>query len=135
MVAELAVVGDVGVAEEKVVRADAGGQFLEGAAVNGGILPEHIRVSDLERGGLAGVFEVLRFPADRGEGEEFIVFPEGGSAFENDMRMEDTIIPEGHVLANDGIGAHADVLSELGLGGNDGGRMDHCTDSKRTTGL
>lgn len=134
-IADLAVVGDVRVTQEKVVRTDARGQFLEGAAVNGGIFPEDIMITDFEGGRFTDVFQILGFPADGCEGEKLVAFSEGGNAIQDDVGVEHTIVTERHVRANDTEWANAYVLSEFGLGGNDGCRMYHFRNSKRMPGL
>lgn len=56
VVADLAVVGDVRVGEEEVIVSDAGGEFFEGSAVDGGVFPEDVAMTDDEGGGFTGVF-------------------------------------------------------------------------------
>lgn len=127
--------GDVRVTEEKIVRTDACGQFLEGATVHGGVFSENIVIADFECRRLTDVFQILCFPADGCKREKLVIFSEGGSAFEHNMRVKHAIVTERHVRANDTEWADMNVLSELGLGGNDGGRMNHFSNSKRMAGL
>lgn len=115
------------------MRADAGGQLLEGAAVHGGVFPKDIVIADFKGGGLTDVFEILRFPADRSKWEELVVFPEGGGAFKHNVGVKHAVIAEGHIRTNGAIWPDTDVLSELGLGRNDGGGMNHCRDFRRMT--
>ena len=125
VVPQLAIVGDVGVAEEKVVGADAGGQLRVGAAMDRAVLAEDVVGADFQCGGLADVFEILGFPADDGEGEKLVGIPEGGGAFEDDVGVQHAVIAEGHVRTDGAVGADADVPAEFGLGGDDGGGVYH----------
>jgi len=58
------------------VRADARGEFLVGAAVDGAVFAEDIEIADFEGGGFADVFEVRLFPADHGEWKKLVAAPE-----------------------------------------------------------
>ena len=92
VVAELAIVRDVGVAEEKIVRADAGWQLLVGATVDRAVFAEHVVVADLQRRGLADVFQVLGFPADDREGEKLVAFPKNRVRLQDHVGMEHAVI-------------------------------------------
>ncbi len=116
VVTDLAVVGDVGVGKEEVVRAETGGRPVDGATVDGSVLAKDIAITGDERGGFAGVFEILGFGADGGEGKEFVVLSEFAVAMNDDVRMELASISEADVGLDDAVGADFDVVAEFGLG-------------------
>lgn len=123
--AELAVVGDVGVAEQQIMRADAGGQAFVGAAVDGGVFAKNVVVADFEVSGIAEVFEILGLAADDGEGEKLVAAADLGMTFENDVGVQDAIVAEFNMVANDAIGANADILSQGGERRNNSSRVNH----------
>ena len=114
VVAELAVMRDVRVAEQQIVRADARRQILMGAAMDRGVLAEDVVIADFEPGRLAEVFEILGFPTDGCEGEKLVAAPEFRVSFEHDMRMQDTLVAQLHIRADHAEGADADVVSKPG---------------------
>lgn len=65
--------------------ADAGGDFLSGATVDGGVFTEGVVVSDEQGGRFANVFQILGDLSDGREGEEGVVLSNGGVAFDNDV--------------------------------------------------
>jgi len=121
----LAVVGDVGVAEQQIMRADAGGQAFVSAAMDGGVFAEDVVVADFEVGGIAEVFEILGLAADDGEGEKLVAAADLRMTFENDVGVQDAIVAEFDVVANDAIGADADILSQGGERRNNSSRVNH----------
>lgn len=125
VIPQLAIVRDVGIAEEKIVRADARGQLLMRATVDRAVLTEDVVIAYFQSCRLTDVFEILGFPADGSEGEKLVAFPKAGVALQDDMRVQHAIIAEDHTGTDDGVGADVDVSAELGLGGNDGGGVDH----------
>ena len=115
VIAQLAVVSDVRVAEEESVGADAGGGLRNGAAVHGGVFTEHIVVADLEVGRLAGILQVLGLAADAREGKELIALAEGGRAFEHHIGVEHAVITQNHIRAHHAEGADLHVVADLGV--------------------
>ncbi len=125
VIAELAIVGDVRIAEQQVVGADARGQFLEGAAMDGGVFAEDVVIADFQIGGLGDVFEVLGFSSDGGEGEKLVAAADFRVSFDDDVRVEHAIIAQLDVRANHAEGADADIFPDPGVGRNNGGGVDH----------
>ena len=76
---------DVGVCEAKVVGTNAGGAAFLSAAMDGAVFAECIAVSHDERGGFTRIFEVLRFDANGGEGEKFILLADFTVTVNDDM--------------------------------------------------
>ena len=112
MAADLAVVGDVRVAQKQVVRADARDGIRVGAAVDRGVFAENIVVADFQIGGISDVFEVLGFASDGRKGEKLVGAAEFRVALENDVRVQDTIIAEFDIRSNDAKRADTDIASQ-----------------------
>jgi hypothetical protein len=120
------------VAEQQIVRADAGGRVVVGAAVDRGVFAELVEVTHLEHGGLALVLEVLGFAADGGEGKKFIPSTELRGAIEHDMRMQHAVVAEFDMVADDAIRPDADIGAKLGEWRNNGGGMNHGAHFRRS---
>ena len=120
MIAELAIVGDVGVAEEIIVGADAGGHLGGGPPVNRAVLAKHVVVPDLNKRRLTQVFEVLGFASDDGKRIKLVSLANGGAALDNHMRMQHTVPAQYHILSDQTVRPNPDVGSQLGGGRNDG---------------
>ena len=125
VVAELAVVGDVGITKQEIVRADPRWQAFMSAAMHRGVFPEYIVVSDFQKRRLAQIFQILGFSADHGERKKLIAAPEFRVAFQNDMGVQDAIFSEFHVRTHHATGADPNIVSDSGEGRYDGGRMNH----------
>ncbi len=83
LVADKAVVRDMGIGEKKVLVADDGFFASAGAAMNGGKFAEGIALADLEMRGLAPVFQVLGLEPDGGVGEKFVAGTDFARAVES----------------------------------------------------
>jgi hypothetical protein len=123
--AHAAVVRHVGVGHEQVVAADFGdAAALRRAAIHGGEFTEHIAIADFEARGFAGVFEILRRIADGGELEDLVARADGRLAVDHRMRSYPGAGPYAHTIADDGVRTYRDIGGNLGLGRNDGARID-----------
>lgn len=125
VVAELAIVGDVGVGEEEVVVPDGGGLAGAGGAVEGDVFAEDVVVADDQAGGFAGVFQVLAFDADGGEGEKFVPRSDGRAAVDDDVGVQLAIGSEGDSGFDDAKRADVAGGVDFGFRGDDGGGVDH----------
>ena len=105
VIAENAVMRDVDVGEEKIVRADHGGIAVVGGAMNRDAFAKHIAVADLQPRDAAFPFQVLRLLAEGGERENFILLAELRVAVNDDVRMQLAIVAERDVFADDAIRA------------------------------
>ena len=130
VVADLAIMRDVRIGKAKVVGSDTGGSVSMSAAVDGGVFAEDITVADDEGGGFAGIFEVLRFGADGGEGVEFVFAANRGVAVDDDVGVELAAVSEENVGLNHAVGADLYVCSNLGVGRNDRGGVNHAVDPR-----
>ncbi len=84
-----AVVGDVHLGHEQVVRPDAGEPPGPGGPpVDGRPLAEDVAVADLDAAGLSAELEVLRHEPDRAEREEAIVLAHARVALDHHVRVE-----------------------------------------------
>ena len=73
VVAERDVVRDVAVGQDVIVRADGRDFAVAGGAVDGDVFAKGVVVADLRARDAALPFQVLRFQADAGERENFIL--------------------------------------------------------------
>ena len=90
-----AVVRDVAVRHDEVVVSDDGFSLGGCSAMDGDELPEYAVVADNGEGLLAAVFEILRYGADDGGGEDM------------------TVVTEDDVVVDVCEGVDGDVLAEL----------------------
>ena len=132
VIPELTVVRDMRVAKEQVVRTDAGGRVVVGAAMHGAVFAELVEVADLEQRGLALVLQVLGFAADGCEGVELIAAAELRRALEHDMRVQHAVVAELDMVSDDAVGPDADIGAKLGEWRNNGGGMNHGTHFRRS---
>lgn len=56
---------------------------------------------------------------------EFVVGPDFGVALDGDVRVKVAAVAEGDVVLDDAEGADFYIFTDFGLGGNDGGGVDH----------
>lgn len=125
MVAELAVMCDMRVAQQQIVRADSGGQAFVGAPMHRGIFAEDIVVTHFEVSWFIKVFQILGFPTDRSEGEKLIAATEGRVTFKHHVRMEHAIVAEFDMGPHHAERANPDIFADFGERGNNGSRVDH----------
>lgn len=125
VIAKLAVMGDVRVAEQQIVRTDSRRQTLMGPAMYRGVFPKYIEITYLKGGRFADIFEVLGFAANHGEGEELIAAPEFRVPFQHHVGVQNTIVAQFDVRPHHAKGADPDMVPNFGLRRNDSGWMDH----------
>jgi len=111
------VVSEVEVDHHQIVGPDLGqpAAFC-GAGVDGGALAENVLVADLEKGGFAGEFFVLRVGADDGLRVEKVAAADGGLAQDGDVGDESVAGPDHDIRPDDAERADLDVRSDLGFG-------------------
>ena len=85
-------------------------------------LADHAVAADLERRGLALVFQVLRLVADRGEREDARPGADGRAAGDDHMAQQLDAVAERDLAADHAEGADAHALAEPGAILDDGGR-------------
>jgi hypothetical protein len=89
MVANEAIMGDMSVGHDQAITADLRElASLDGSAMDGDVLTDHVAVADLQAGRFATIREVLGSDAYGREGIYLIVTSEACRAFEDDMRNE-----------------------------------------------
>jgi len=125
MMADQAIVGDVGVGQEIVMVADDGLATRAGSAIDRAELPEAVGIPDFQMGGLDGVFEILGPLADRGEGEESVAIPNHGGAGHADMAGQHIAAAESNPGSDHTVGTDLVVVADLGGWVDEGGGMDH----------
>jgi hypothetical protein len=86
VVADRAVVSDMGVSHDEVVAADASeASALDGTAIDGDEFANDVVVADFKARGLAVVADILRSEADGREWEELITSPDFRGAIDSDV--------------------------------------------------
>src|SRR5580692_7852887 len=105
MVAKDAIMRDVAVCKDVVMRADTRHFAIAGGTVDGDVFAKSIMVADFRPRDAALPFQVLRFEADAGERKNFVYLPELCMAVNDDVRMEFTFRSERDVFADDAVGA------------------------------
>jgi hypothetical protein len=102
--ADLTIMGDVGVGHDEVVVADASARStLDGAAVDGDKLANHVVIANFESRRLAGVGNILRRQSDGGEREEVVVVANFRGAFDHHVRREMAALAQFHLGSNDAV--------------------------------
>ena len=125
VVADLAVVCDMSVSHHQRVAPDAGNAAaLHCSTVDGDELSDLAVVADFETRGLAGVSEVLRRHADRGEGEDSVVSSDSSWTLNRDMRNQVAALAQFDVRSNDAIGTNLAGRVHVCASVNDCGGMD-----------
>lgn len=125
VIAKLAVVGDMGVAEKQIVRADPSRKFFMRATVDGAVFAKNIVITYLKRGWLADVFQILSLPTHHCERKKLVLPAESRDALQHHMTVQDTSVSERDVGSDHAVRADADIFSKLCLWRNDGGGMNH----------
>jgi hypothetical protein len=101
--AEHAIVRDVAVGEDVIVRADARDFAVARRAVNGDVFAKSVFIADFRARDAAFPFQVLRLQADARERKNFIFFAELRVAVNDDVRMQFAAVAERDVFADDAI--------------------------------
>ena len=125
VVADHAIMRDVGVGHDERVIADASEASAFGrAAIDGDKFADSVVVADFEARGFVFVAQVLRGESDGGEREEAIAGADFCRAFDDDVRDELAGFAEFDVRANSTVGADFAGWVNFRSGIEDGGGMD-----------
>lgn len=103
VVANMALVGDVGVAKEKVVVSDLSGSVGGGPAMNGDVFSKGVIVPNEQLGLLALVFQVLSSSSKGGKGISIATLTDDGVTLDDDMTAQARIGSESNVISDDAI--------------------------------
>jgi len=126
VIAHPAIMGDMGVGHEQVgathVRDTA---TLGCAAVEGDVFADGIAVADLQPGGFAVVFEILRGLTDRREGKDAIGLADAGGPAQDDVRTDAGAGGNLDLRADDAERADLDVIGDPRLGIDERLRVNH----------
>ena len=125
LVAQVNIVGDVAVGQQKVVGTDGGCFSVAGRAVDGHGFADNVSISDASASDAAFPFAVLRAEADATEGKELVVGADDGVAVHNDVGKQTATVAQNHVFSDDAIGADLAVLADAGAFVNDCAGMNH----------
>lgn len=121
VIAELAIVRDVGVGEEVIVRTNYSSITVVGGAVDGDVFAKGVVVADAGVGGATGMFEVLRLEANAGEGVDCVGFAQLGVAGDDDVGMKSATLAKCDIRANDTVGTNVATFGDPGTLFDDGG--------------
>ena len=122
VVADPAVVADVGIDHEQVVVPDAGLHAATVRAdVEGGELADRVPVADRQRAVLPAILHVLRHRAHAGELENPVVAADRRAALHYAMRPHARILTDAHVRADHRVRADLYAAVQLGVRGHDRG--------------
>ena len=88
VVAQRAIVRDVAVGQDVIVRADARDLAVAGGAVDGDVFAKGVVVADFRARDAALPFQVLRLQPDAGERKNFIFLAQRRVAVNDDVRMQ-----------------------------------------------
>ena len=114
MIADGAIVSDVGVGHEEIVTADAGeASAFDGAAIDGDELANEVVVADFEARGFAVVADILRREADGRKRKEAIMGADFRWAIDGDVRDQFAGFAEFDVCADGAVGADFAGWSEF----------------------
>jgi hypothetical protein len=82
--------------------------------MHGDIFPEHIRIADFEVGGITPIFQILSLAADGCEGEKLIATADFGMAIDHYVGVQNTVVAEFDIRADDAKWPDADIPSQRG---------------------
>jgi len=116
VVAKLAVVRDVDIAKQVVVRPDARNPAFVGRAVNGHSFADCVVIANLDTRDATLPFQVLRPQSDAGERKDIISLSQPRVTVNDHVGMQFAPLAQYHVLSNDAIRPDLAVRAELRLG-------------------
>ena len=125
MIAQVNIVGDVAVGQQKVAGTDGGCFSVFGGAVDGHGFADDVSISDASASDAALPFAVLRAEADAAEGKELVVVADDGVAVHNDVGKQTATVAQNYVFSDDAIGADLAVFADAGAFVNDCAGMNH----------
>lgn len=95
-----------------------------GSPVNGDKFPNKVIVSDFEECFLSGIFAILGVSAEDGTLVDIVSITEDGVGSDRDVGTEDTSVAQNRFWFNDAKRPDLHILSDVGLGADDCGRVD-----------
>lgn len=125
MVADNAIMGDMGIGHKQVVVADLGKALvLLSAAVHRGEFPNRIAVANFKPSYFGSVFLILRIFTNRGELVDSILLSDGGRAFDDDMRTHHRSRPDRYLCTDIAVRPYLNILGQFSLFVDNGGWMN-----------
>src|SRR5579859_7389905 len=125
VVAEHAIVRDVAVGQNVIVRADARDLAVTGRAVNRDIFAERVVIADFHARDAALPFQILRLQPEAREWKNFIPLSQLRVSVNDDVRMQLAAGGQGDMFPDDTIRTDVTTGVDFRPGMNDGSRMDH----------
>lgn len=119
-----AVMGNMGVGQEMVAVADHGPIIPSGGAVRGDKFPETIVVADNQMSRFALVLQILGLLTDGAVSEKAVAITDLGRAAYGHMMLQLAVGTDADRALDDAVRPHHRIGSDLGLGIDDGGRVD-----------
>lgn len=123
-VSQIAVVRDMDVGLQHVVRTDAGFAVFARRAVDGAIFADEVSVTDDDGRVFARVFEVLRVFPDDSTGINMVLAPHADVFRDDCMRTDDGAFADFTMGTNDRVGTNDDIFVKNGGGIDHGRGMD-----------
>ena len=120
VVAQRAIVRDVAIGEDGVVRTDARDFAVAGRAVDRDVFAKRVAIADFRARDATLPLQVLRFQPDAREREYFVFPAQFRVAVNDDVRMQFAAVAERHVFADDAVRANFTLRANLRL------RMNNC---------
>jgi hypothetical protein len=119
-----AIMADVGVGHEQTIAPDRGLPGFGCPAIEGDKLANHGLLTDLQKGWLALILEVLRRTADRRSLVNLAFTTKASPIVNNGMRPNPRSFPNGYIILNDGVRSYVNILSKVGFWTDNGVRID-----------
>lgn len=114
MIAQLAIMRDMGIAQQQVVGTDPRRHIAMRAAVDGGIFPENIVVAHLEVSRVAEILQILSLSTDHREGEKLVATPDFRMPFDHDVGMQNAVVANLNVGSDQAKRSDPDIVPESG---------------------
>src|SRR5512140_780095 len=127
MVSHHTIMRHMGERHQKTVASDFGVPPFARAAVERGVFPNHRSVSDLKRGRLVGVFQILRRVSHDRPVVDMALPAEAGTYSDQGVRIDDGAVADLYIVLNDGERSDANAVSKLSLRADLRTRIDTCT--------
>ena len=124
VVAEKAVMRDVAIGHDEILITKRSGRAFLGAAVDGDELPDDILRTDLGKGRLALIGEILGFMTNHGIHVDCVVIPKFGPAGEVNAGQDLVVGADLDPVFDDDVRADRVIDPDLDMLSDDGARVD-----------
>ena len=115
----------MGITKKEIVISNPSRDFRVRATVDRRVFPKYIVVADFQMSRFSDVLEILRFTANHGKREKFVIVANFAGALDHDMRVKNTSIAELYPRPDHAVGSNREVDTKFGIRRNNGSRMNH----------